>query len=154
MPSLDNEINVLTPNMLLLGRSTGANPGGYECPAETSLHSRVILVQDVVNTFWKHWTQLYAPSLLLQSKWKQEERPLAPGDIVLVADQNVVRGEYRLAEVLEVHPSKDGVVRRVSVRYKHYRSVTKDFKLVDGRDQVVERSVQRLSLLVPCTERL
>ena len=153
MPSTDNEINVLTPNLLLLGRSACRNPGGYEFPAETSIFGRVNLVQDVVDAFWKNWTQLYAPTLLQQSKWRQEERPLSPGDIVLVADQNVVRGEYRVAEVHEVHPSKDGIVRRVSVRYKLYRSMSKDFKLVDGRDQIVERSVQRLSMLVPIAER-
>ena len=149
LPSLDNSISVLTPNMLLLGRSTSRNPGGYERPTETSLHSLVILVQDVVNTFWTHWTELYAPTLLSHSKWLFETTPLKKDDVVLVADQNTVRGDYRVAIVKEVHPSKDGIVRRVSVRYKNYRAMTKDFKLVGGHDQVVQRSVQRLSLLVP-----
>ena len=149
LPSLDNDISVLTPNMLLLGRSTGTNPGGYQRPMETSVLSLVKLVQEVVDSFWTHWTELYAPTLITQFKWLVESTPLKKNDVVLVADQNTVRGDYRVAVIKEVHPSKDGIIRRVSVRYKNYRTMTKEFKLIGGLDQVVQRSVQRLSLLVP-----
>ena len=148
-PSDDNEISILTPNMLLLGRSSGTNPGGYQRPMETSVRSLVKLVQEVVDSFWNHWTELYAPTLLANYKWLLDSTPLKKDDVVLVADQNTVRGDYRVAIVDEVHPSKDGVIRRVSIRYVNYRTMTKKFELVGGQKQVVERSVQRLSLLVP-----
>ena len=149
-PSNDNEINILTPNNLLLGRSTCHNPGGFE--PTCSLLSRVNAVKDLVDSFWEAWTQLYAPTLIKQSKWSHEERPLRVGDIVLVADSNVMRGEYRLARVSAVHPSKDGLVRRVTIEYVVYKSITKDMKLVDGRASTLERSVQRLALIIPVEE--
>lgn len=149
-PSPEHEVSILTPNMLLLGRSTRVNPGGYESPV--SIYSRVTMVQDVVTAFWKHWTSQYAPTLLLQSKWMHASRPLQVGDVVLVADSNVLRGEYRVARVSAVHPSDDGILRRVSVSYKLYKTHTSDHKLSGGRDVTVERSVQRLSLLLPYTE--
>ena len=116
---------------------------------ETSVRSLVKLVQEVVDSFWNHWTELYAPTLLANYKWLLDSTPLKKDDVVLVADQNTVRGDYRVAIVDEVHPSKDGVIRRVSIRYVNYRTMTKKFELVGGQNQVVERSVQRLSLLVP-----
>ena len=149
-PGLDNEINILTPNNLLLGRSVSTNPGGYQ--SDTSLLSRVTAVREIVDAFWSSWTELYAPTLLRQSKWTHEERPLRRGDIVLVADQNTVRGEYRLAMVGDVHPSRDGLVRRVDIEYVIYKSMTKDFQLVDGKLHSVPRSVQRLALIIPVEE--
>ena len=67
-------------------------------------------------------------------------------------NSNVLKGEYRLAVVAAVHPSKDGIIRRVSVRYTVYKSVSKDMQLRGGRAVVIERSVQRLSLIAPVEE--
>ena len=151
MPGIDNPITILTPNNLLLGRSTAANPGGSETLTPT-IEKRLTAVRDAVDVFWYHWTELYAPTLISQAKWLHETRPLQEGDVVLVADSNVMKGEYRVAIVHAVHPSKDGLVRRVSIRYMIYRTLTADMKLRDGRPSIVERSVQRLALLVPVNE--
>ena len=70
-PSEDSIINVLTPNLLLLGRATASNPLGWQ-PYETNTSSRYHLVQSVVEDFWKRWTELYAPTLLVQRKWHAE----------------------------------------------------------------------------------
>ena len=150
-PYPDDEVSILTPNILLLGRSTRVNPGGYE--SSSSVFNRVTMVQDCVTNFWKHWTSLYAPTLVQQSKWMHESRSLQVGDLVLVADTNVMRGEYRVARVHAVHPSADGIIRRVSVVYKIYKAMTPELYLQGGRDVVVERSVQKLSLLLPYSEQ-
>ena len=151
MPGLDNQLTILTPNNLLLGRSTAANPG-FSDPLTPSLEQRLSTVRDAIDSFWYHWTELYAPTLIHQAKWLHESRPLQKDDIVLVADSNVMKGEYRVAVVHAVHPSKDGIIRRVSIRYMIYRTLTADMKLKDGRPSIVERSVQRLALLVPVNE--
>ena len=66
-PSVDSVINVLTPNSLLLGRATASNPLGWQ-PYETNIATRYDLVQSVVEDFWKRWTELYAPALVVQRK--------------------------------------------------------------------------------------
>ena len=63
-----------------------------------------------------------------------------------------MRGEFRLARVGDVHPSEDGIVRRVDIEYVIYRTMTKKVELVDGRVQSVPRSVQRLALIIPVEE--
>ena len=78
-----------------------------------------------------------------------ETRGVKVGDIVLVADSNTFRGDYRLARVVQVHPSKDGITRRASVAYKNYKvgEALREYK--GAKDTVVERSLQKLSLLIP-----
>ena len=46
LSSQDSVLSVLTPNTLLLGRSTAANPGGYADGA--SLHARLALVESII----------------------------------------------------------------------------------------------------------
>ena len=150
MPGPDAPINILTPNSLLLGRSSAINPGGYE--SKPSLRSRLTLVEDIVRQFWSQWTNLYAPTLIQQSKWLHEKQALQVGDVVLVADKGVFKGEYRLARVSEILPSADGLVRRVKVCYKNYKVGETIHEYAGAPDTVVERSVQTLSLLVPVSK--
>ena len=70
-PSEDSAINVLTPNSLLLGRATASYPLGWQS-SETTISSWYHLVQSAVDDFWKHWTELYAPTLVVQQKWLQD----------------------------------------------------------------------------------
>ena len=146
-PSVDSTINVLTPNSLLLGRATASNPLGWQ-PYETSIVTRYHLVQSVVEDFWKRWTELYAPALVVQRRWHTATRNLRPGDVVIVADRNTLR-DYRLALVKDVFPGEDGKVRKVTVRYKSYRTGEKVQEYRGARETVVSRAVQRLALLVP-----
>ena len=151
LPAVDEAVHILTPNMLLLGRSLAQNPGGYE--GMTSLHARVMLVQGVVDNFWKAWTRLYAPTLVQQSKWlHQEPRGIRLGDVVIVPDSNTLRGEYRLARVVKVVPSRDGICRRVVIAYKNFKPGEPVTQYNGAKDATVERALQGLSLLVPVTE--
>ena len=100
LPSLASAINVLTPNCLLLGRATAANPSGWQ-PGSPSLKTRYHIVDAIGSQFWKHWMELFAPSLVYRPKWFDTHRDLQSGDVVLVADSNTLRWEYRLARVSE-----------------------------------------------------
>ena len=147
LPSTDSSINVLTPNCLLLGRATAKNPGKWQ-PMGTNLSVRQNLVQSLVDSFWSRWIEYCAPALVIQKKWHTSCRNLQVGDVVMVSDSNVHRGEYRLGIVREVFPSVDGKVRRVRLSYKNFK--IGDVSCYSGTpDVTVTRSVQRLALLVP-----
>jgi hypothetical protein len=151
MPGLDCEISILTPNSLLLGRSSSKNPGIYT--SSPSLKSRLTLIQGITDAFWKHWTSLYAPMLVQHNKWRKEMRDLEVDDVVLVIDSGVLKGEYRLARVTQVLPSTDGRVRKVRIAYKKYRVGEKVYEYSGAPYTEIERSVQKLSLLVPVQEQ-
>jgi len=148
LPGLDAEISILTPNSLLLGRSMGSNPGGWQAQNQ-SLTQRLQLVQTVSDLFWKRWVELGAPGLIVQRKWHTANRNLKPGDVVVIADKNTLRGEYRIGLVQEVYPGVDGKVRKVKLMYKNYKVGPNVYKYSGCPDTTVLRSVQRLALLVP-----
>lgn len=148
LPGADSELSMMTPNSLLLGRATAKNPGGWQ-PQESSTSSRYNLIQVLVDSFWAHWTQLCAPSLVLHPKWHTSKRNLKPGDVVLVVDSSVLRSEYRLGIIREVYPGKDQKVRKVLLSYKIYKVGESVAQYSGAKDQLVTRSVQRLVLIVP-----
>jgi hypothetical protein len=139
LPDTDSHLNILTPNTLLLRRACAKNPGNWE-PHRQSITNRYHLVQAVVNEFWSKWIELCAPTLVNSYKWTTPSRNVRPGDVVLIADKNSLKGDYRLGIIQEVRPSKDVKVRSASVKYKNYKA---------GEEVVVSRSIHRLALLVP-----
>ena len=144
LPSSESDLNVLTPNSLLLGRSTAKNPCKWQ-PFTYSKH----LVQAAVQDFWEKWVQLYAPILIVRRKWHVSTRNLRPGDVVIVADKNVMRGNYRLGVLQELFPDEDGKIRRVLVKYKNFH--VGKYRSCYGVSEAVTVSqrVQRLALLIP-----
>ena len=80
------------------------------------------------------------------------ERDLKIGDVVLVLDRNTLKSEYRLGLVSDIHPSKDGRVRNVTVAYKNFKVGEKVHTYKGQKYTSVKRSVQRLVLLVPIEE--
>ena len=79
-----------------------------------------------------------------------EKRNLKTGDIVLVQDRKALRGQWKLAEVLEAIPGRDGKVRDVTLRYKIQASgkQASSSKYKGAPDTVVQRSVHRLVLIL------
>ena len=75
-------------------------------------------MQQVVDSFWNRWIRDYLPTLIIRPKWHSSTRNLKVGDIVMVQDSNIVRGQWKLAQVCEANPGKDGKVRDVQIRYK------------------------------------
>ena len=128
----------LSPNDLLLGRSTPAIPQG-PFKERCSNRFRFDFVQKIIESFWNRWVIEVFPNLVVWPKWHTEQRNLRVGDIVLLQDSNVLRGKWKKAIITEANPSEDGKVRHVRLRYR-----TKD-----NTNITLDRPVQRLILLVP-----
>jgi len=148
LPGSDSEINVLTPNCLLIGRPVATHPGTKY--GSSSFRTRAVELDAILNDFWKSWTELYAPTMVKQNKWHSGSgRDLRVGDVVVVSDNNALRGQYYLAKVKDVYPGIDGRIRKVGLEYKSFKvgSVVRDYS---GCKAVkIVRGVQRLALLVP-----
>lgn len=68
---------------------------------------------------------------------------------MLLQDKDAVKGQWKLAQVKSVEPSRDGKVRDVKIRYK----IQKPGKEYTGQEDVsVSRSVHRLVVLLPIEE--
>ena len=94
--------------------------------------------------FWKKWTLVYFPSLVMQHKWHHEKRNLQIGDIVIIADKNSPRGQWKLGKINNGQAGIDGKVRRVSIQYKNKNS--------DIYTEI-ERPVQKVVVILPISEQ-
>ena len=140
----DSCISVLTPNLLLLGRTGADNPGNlYQTKGY-----RTSLVSNVYNVFRKKWEDNYAPTVIRQGKWYKCSPNLRLGDIVAVCNQNLLRSSHYLTKVNEVFPSTDRKVRKVAIVYKNFRIGENVHHYNGGKVTVIYRSVQKLALLV------
>ncbi|CAG2230743.1 unnamed protein product [Mytilus edulis] len=68
------------------------------------------------NQFWKQWNLQYLHNLQTRSKWPSENRNLQIGDFVPMIDVSLPHNQWPTGIIDEVFPSKDGLVRKVSVR--------------------------------------
>ena len=145
-PRDDGSYTVLTPNHLLLGRSSNILPDDAELAEDLPGPSRYRLINSVTTMFWNKWTSEVTPRLVLRQKWHQKSRNLSIGDLVLICETSQIKAKYKLAIVEAVHTSEDGCVRSATLRSSNLKG--------DGWSSVrVKRSVQRLVLVLPVEEQ-
>ena len=127
---IGNDINdgeVITPAHLALGRSLKAIPDvSAKSSTRAPVSSRFLYRQNLVNRFWRRWLAEYLPKLTIRQKWLEERPPLKVGDIVLISEDNVKRGNWPLAIVEEIYQGKDGLVRTATLRTKMGKRLRSD----------------------------
>ena len=148
-----DDLRVMTPNSLILGRSQNDNPGCW-LEFNDRLITQCTLINDIHNRFWKKWMQVCLPALIHRKKWNTEVRNLMVGDVVLVIDDENIKNDYKLAVVSRADPSKDGKVRKVDLTVKKYKpnEPSGSPKYTGSVSVILSRAVQRLVLVVPVDE--
>ena len=106
----------LTPNHLLHLRPCPGLPPGIFDKDDLSCRRAWRQAQYLANLFWRRWTSEYLPTLLERKKWNTPRTNLEVGDLVLLADESFPRGKWPLGRIVEVMPSRDGLVRTVKVK--------------------------------------
>ena len=137
-PTHPEEGTYLCPNDLLLGRASSKIPQGPFQERCSNKHRHDFL-QGVINAFWRRWLREVFPGMVVEPKWHTQQRDVREGDVVLVQDLNLVRGQWRMALVEEAIVSADGRVRRVMISYR----------TDEGTKSIVERPVQKLIVIAP-----
>ena len=113
--------------------------------------SRFLLVQAITNQFWKVWLKLYFPSLLVRQKWHTDKRNVEVGDVCLMKDSNVYRGEWRLCEVTKAMKDGSNKVRNVQIVVKPKQSGSGPY--ITTKPIFINRHVSNIIVLVPANER-
>ena len=127
VPNDPDDGKYLCPNDMLLGRATAEVPQG---PFQDTKNPRrrVEFVQKIVESFWKRWSRDVLPALVIRKAWHTERRNVQVDDIVVMADNNAIRGKWTIGRVIEVYPGTDGRVRNVKIKTpagEYSRPVTK-----------------------------
>ncbi|KAK7909325.1 hypothetical protein WMY93_014009 [Mugilogobius chulae] len=154
----EETVEYLTPNSLILGR-TGHGGDMHGIDVDTHPWRRLRAVQAGVDKFWSKWSELAGPNLFIRHKWHRTERSVKVGDLVWIADQNALRGQFRLGRIVVTYPDKSGVVRDADVKTciglpapQVSRIKLKDFTLPSTI--VLRRDVRRLVVLIPVEDQL
>jgi len=110
-----NDFSALTPNHFLHGKCLSNQIPGVD---EINMNSRKRwkVVQAIAEHFWKRFTKEYLPSSNVRRKWNRIQRNFKVNDLVLLQTDNTPRAFWPLGRVVEVHISKDGLVRSVKLQ--------------------------------------
>ena len=134
----------LTPNNLIQMKTAVVLP---PCPGRFDVddqycRKRWRRVQAVIDMFWQRWKPLYLSSLQERQRW-QKTTGFRVGDVVLLKEDGICRGDWKMCRIDHLIVSKDGLVRRVKLAIGD-RSPGLSHKLSH-----LERPVHKLVLLVP-----
>ena len=111
-----NDYTALTPNHFLQGSPSDAVPPGSFTKEDGCSRKRWRQAQVIADHLWNRWRLEYLPTLTLRSKWTTDVPNLRVNDLVLLAEDQLPRGQWPLGRVEDVFPSIDGRVRTVKVK--------------------------------------
>lgn len=106
---------VLTPNKLLMLRGE-VSTFVDSIDSSNRFTRRWRAMQHLANVFWKKWINVYLPTLQSLQRWHTAKPNLKAGELVLMVERNVPRGQWPKAIIESVHQGTDGLVRDVTVR--------------------------------------
>ena len=107
----------ISPNMLLLGRSSDTSPPLIYSEDERFC-TRLAYIAQLEQEWWDRWYKQVLPTLFTYKRWKKKQENLVVGDIVLLRYAGHFKDDYCLARVSEVHPDDEGLVRVVTVQFR------------------------------------
>ena len=128
-------LKLLVPNMLRMGR---INSRALDGPIKLSSSNKKMLgdIQEKFKAWYKVWCEVYVPKLMTKKSDFKNSRDLAKDDIVyLQKEESVLSSPWIMGIIEQVIRGRDGVIRRVIVRYRNFKE---DF------DRFTDRSVRRL----------
>lgn len=112
-----HDMQVLTPGHFMIGESFILPPPVNVPPQSDNSVKRIRdEQQSMLESFWKRWQSEYLTSLLQRKKWLKEKDHFKIGQIVLVGDENQPPARWLLGKIIELIPSKDGLVRSVVIK--------------------------------------
>ena len=123
-----NDALPLTPNQFLHGRIGGEFAPSNVDDLAYSMRKRWRRVQELVRHVWNRWMQEWVPELRRRQKWTTKNRDFQVGDMVLVIEKDIPRGQWNMGKIENIYPGKDGHVRTVKVKVRgslYVRPITK-----------------------------
>ena len=112
-----SDLEALTPNHFLLGRSTVFLPVGL-IQATDHCHRRVFRqAQCYTELIWRRWLNEYVPQLQTRSKWFSDSSvPINVDSLVWIVESSSPKGQYPLGRVLKLNLADDGIARSATIK--------------------------------------
>lgn len=110
------ERRIITPALLAMGRDLRNPRDVPPRKAEVSLLEHFGYQQRLQSHFWSHSLREYLLGLSVRQRWTREEIPLKENDVVLISEDKIPRGKWKLGKIMDTFPRKDGNQER-NVKY-------------------------------------
>ena len=116
----------ITPSKLWCGKNITMFPPFYEARIDGSdpqiCAKRLKYLDKVLTHFWNRFSTQYLTSLSerhLSRNLPRDGRQPKMGEMVLIKNDKLPRGRWKIARVAKVTPGPDGVIRRVELKLPH-----------------------------------
>jgi hypothetical protein len=106
----------LTPNHFLMHRKVTGLPPGIFVKEDYLLTKEWKKIQYLLDLYWQRWLKEYLPGLQNREKWRKERRNVRVGDLVLLVEDGVKRGQWPSGRVTKVMAGADNLVRSAIVK--------------------------------------
>jgi len=104
-----NDFQPLTPNHFIHGRC-GSQFTMKQVEGASPVR-RWQRIQLLCSHFWHRWMKEWLPALRQRPKWRSQQRSIQVGDVVLVVQKSLSRGQWLLGKVMRVFTGSDNNVR-------------------------------------------
>ncbi|XP_021955592.1 uncharacterized protein LOC110851951 [Folsomia candida] len=111
-----DDYNALTPGHFLIGAPLNSIPEPTLEDVKISRLSRWQLLQQMVQSFWKRWSNEYLTRLQQRPKWMSKSPNISIGAMVVIKDETQPPLKWKLGRIESLHPGPDAIVRVVTVR--------------------------------------
>ena len=139
-------LDILTPNRLLLGRNNNRGPTA-PLVLSSDVKKIVQMNNDIFSVWFNSWLISYVPTLMESPKWFKNDRNLAEGDVVLFSKSDKeFENLYQYGIVTSVFFSKDGRIRKVEIEYVNSSETVRRKTIRGCRDVIVVHPIEELGL--------
>lgn len=111
-----DDLNPLTPAHFLIGEPIILFPGENLSNTRVSYLNRWELLQQMMQGFWKRWSDEYLNTLLNRPKWNRQTDNFQVGDLVIIKEDNLPPSRWRLGRIEQVIAGPDKLVRSVVLK--------------------------------------
>lgn len=115
----DPDPEVITPAHFLMSTPLRYLPASSLSDTCKNLVRRKLLLDSMVNSYWKKWHIEYLHTLQTRQKWQNNDHPIAVGTVVLIGQDDAPALSWPLGVITEVYPGTDGIVRVAKVKTKN-----------------------------------
>ena len=139
-------LDILTPNRLILGRNNHRNP---TAPLQVADDLRRIIESNntVYEVWFKEWLTSYVPLLIEKPKWFSTARNMSVGDVVLfLKSEQEFDLQYQYGIVVTILESRDGIIRSVKVEYQNHKENTKRQTKRGVRELIVIHQIDEIGI--------
>ena len=109
---------VQTEACLISRPLTADSDDGAECLAPGHFligHPLEAIPDSSFTHFWQRCSTEYLTGLQRMNKWRSPSKAISVGNVVILCEDTIGPTQWPLAQVVQTHPGKDGIVQVVTV---------------------------------------